>query len=147
MPASWNSDCGTAGGSGLGSALCCASTTDGSLTCGKGRDFKLLGAVKSKAEVRSPHTARCQGLMLSTVMPKRFSRNMPSEVWSNTCELTQPPLLQGDMTNMGTRAPRPHGRKLPLILSSGSRWANFGSEKYSPSSDSVDLPASVPSAL
>src|SRR5882762_8654644 len=31
------------------------------------------------------------------------------DVWSNTSELTQPPLLQGDMTTIGTRRPRPYG--------------------------------------
>src|SRR5262245_34178524 len=32
-----------------------------------------------------------------------------SEVWSNTCELIQPPLLHGDTTIIGTRMPKPYG--------------------------------------
>src|SRR5262245_4381638 len=32
-----------------------------------------------------------------------------SEVWSNTSELTQPPLLHGETTHIGTRTPRPSG--------------------------------------
>ncbi|MNT27681.1 hypothetical protein D3C72_1633200 [compost metagenome] len=102
---------------------------------------------KSKAEVRSPQTARCQGLMAGMVMPKRCSRNSPTDEWSNVCELTQPPLLHGDTTYIGTRGPSPHGRTLPLMVSSGCRYLRAGSEKYSPSSGSVDLPASVPSRL
>ena len=34
----------------------------------------------SKADVRSPHMARCQGLMAPTVTPKRLSRNCATEV-------------------------------------------------------------------
>ena len=30
-----------------------------------------------------------------------------SDVWSNTSELTHPPVLQGEMTSIGTRMPRP----------------------------------------
>ena len=29
------------------------------------------------------------------------------DVWSKTCEQTQPPLLHGETTGIGTRAPRP----------------------------------------
>src|SRR5579862_3720543 len=80
-----------------------------------------LGVAKSKAEVRSPLTARCHGLMAGTAIPNRFSRNCPSEVWSNTCELTHPPRLHGEMTYKGTRGPRPQGRTVPLTWSSGCR--------------------------
>ncbi len=48
---------------------------------------------------------------------------------------------------MGTRGPRPQGRSVPLMVSSGMRYLFVGSEKYSPSVVTVELPASVPSAL
>jgi len=67
----------------------------------------LFGLAKLKALVRSPHTARRQAEMLGSITPKRCSRKRSTEVWSNTCELTQPPLLNGDTTYIGTRAPRP----------------------------------------
>jgi hypothetical protein len=38
---------------------------------------------------------------------KRRSMNRMSEVWSNTSEQTQPPLLHGETTIIGTRMPRP----------------------------------------
>src|SRR5512139_1322017 len=81
-----------------------------------------LGRSKSKAEVRSPLTARCHGLMAGMVTPKRRSMNCATEVWSNTCELTQPPLLHGEITYIGTRGPRPQGRRLPLTVSSARRY-------------------------
>ncbi len=71
--------------------------------------------------MRSPATARCQRLIVSILIPKRCSRNIPTEVWSNTCELTQPPLLHGEMTYIGTRGPMPHGRVVPLMVSSAAR--------------------------
>src|SRR3546814_8861444 len=46
---------------------------------------------KSKHEVMSPQTERCHGLIAGMVMPKRCSRNWPTEVWSKTSLLTQPP--------------------------------------------------------
>ena len=66
-----------------------------------------LGRRKSKAEVRSPQTARRQGEMFGSITPKRVSRKRITEVWSNTSEFTQPPRLQGEITYIGTRAPRP----------------------------------------
>ncbi len=51
------------------------STTQGS--SGKGASF---GVTKSSAEVRSPQTARCHGLIAGTVIPKRLSRNCPTDV-------------------------------------------------------------------
>ena len=69
-----------------------------------------------------------------------------TEVWSNTCELTQPPLLHGDTTYIGTRADRPQGRMLPLILSAAVRTLPTVLEKYSPSSGKVALPISLPLA-
>ncbi|MCY1369258.1 hypothetical protein D9M69_562880 [compost metagenome] len=79
-----------------------------------------FGLTKSKQVVRSPHTARCHGLIASTVMSKRFSRKRSTEVWSNTCELTQPPLLHGDTTYIGTRELRPQGRILPVVVLSAA---------------------------
>ena len=85
--------------------------------------------------------------MPGTVNPNRFSRNIPMDVWSKTCEVTQPPLLQGDTTYIGTRALSPKGRTRPETVSSGTRYLPSWSRKYSPSSFSVALPASVPSGL
>ena len=45
--------------------------------------------------------------MFGSLTPKRRSRKRITEVWSNTCELTQPPLLHGETTYIGTRGPRP----------------------------------------
>src|SRR5690606_32471285 len=61
-------------------------------------------------------------------------------------ELTQPPRLHGEITYIGTRGPNPHGRVVPLMVSSSFRYRRPGSEKYSPSSGTVDLPISLPSA-
>src|ERR1700744_5238211 len=69
-----------------------------------------LFAEKSKQLVKSPQTARCQGLIDGILPPNRFSMNWPTEVWSNTWEFTHPPRLHGEITYIGTRAPRPHGR-------------------------------------
>ena len=66
-----------------------------------------FGVAKSKAVVRSLHTARRQGEMLGSITPKRRSRNRITEVWSATSEWTKPPRDQGDSTYMGTRGPRP----------------------------------------
>ena len=101
----------------VGSSLCAALIAGKLLVSGSVGTTGSFGWTKSKQEVRSPQTARCHGLMASTVMPKRFSRNLPTEVWSNTCESTQPPLLHGDTTYIGTRELRPHGRILPLVVS------------------------------
>ncbi|MNL67488.1 hypothetical protein D3C87_1920810 [compost metagenome] len=57
-----------------------------------------FGVLKSKAVVRSPQTARRQGETLGSATPNRVSRKRITEVWSKTCELTQPPRLQGDST-------------------------------------------------
>src|SRR5690606_18284731 len=40
---------------------------------------------------------------------KKCSRNNKEEVWSNTCEHTFPPRLQGDAIRSGTRYPKPIG--------------------------------------
>jgi hypothetical protein len=65
-----------------------------------------LGEAKLNADVRSPETARRHLVMFLSIMPgysdmKRRSINRMSDVWSNTCEFTQPPLLQGEMNNHG----------------------------------------------
>ncbi|MOA10598.1 hypothetical protein D3C78_1304950 [compost metagenome] len=132
MPVSWNKGCGVAGAvvtGPLGKSRCAALIAGKLLVSGSRGTMGSLGWTKSKQDVRSPQTARCQGLIASTVMPKRFSRNMPMEVWSKTCELTQPPLLQGDTTYIGTRELRPQGRVLPLTVSAAVRYLRAGSEK------------------
>jgi hypothetical protein len=56
--------------------------------------------------------------------PRRLLRNGPAgqrhcrreAVWSITCELTQPPVLHGETTNIGTRGPGPKHRFLVLLL-------------------------------
>ncbi|MCY1369011.1 hypothetical protein D9M69_560280 [compost metagenome] len=105
----------------VGRSFCAALIAGKLLVSGSFGTVGSFGLTKSKQEVRSPQTARCHGLIASTVMPKRCSRNRPTEVWSNTCELTQPPLLHGDTTYIGTRELRPHGRILPLMVSSAFR--------------------------
>jgi hypothetical protein len=62
---------------------------------------------KSNAAVRSPHTVRRHGEMFGSCTPKRFSMNRMIEVWSKTSEQTQPPVLHGDTTIIGTRTPSP----------------------------------------
>ncbi|MNK91511.1 hypothetical protein D3C87_1116090 [compost metagenome] len=82
----------------------------------------LFGVLKLNAEVRSPQTARRNGLILGSCTPKRVSRKRSTEVWSNTCELTQPPRLHGEITNIGTRGPGPNTRPSRggwLVLPSG----------------------------
>ena len=64
-------------------------------------------AEKSNAEVRSPQTARRHGVMFGSCTPKRFSMNRMIEVWSKVSEQTQPPVLHGEITVIGTRMPRP----------------------------------------
>jgi hypothetical protein len=58
----------------------------------------VFGVLKLKALVRSPQTARRNGLMFGSCTPKRASRKRSTDVWSNTCELTQPPRLHGEIT-------------------------------------------------
>src|SRR6202000_842339 len=89
-----------------------------------------LGVAKLKHDIRSPTTARRHALMLGSITPKRFSMKRIVEVWSNTCELTQPPLLHGEMTYIGTRGPRPNGWclygsrvGLPRSAAAGDSWA------------------------
>jgi hypothetical protein len=71
-----------------------------------------LGVAKSNADVRSPQIARRHAVMLVSIKSgrpaaKRRSMNRMSEVWSNVSEQTQPPLLHGETTIIGTRTPRP----------------------------------------
>jgi hypothetical protein len=73
-----------------------------------------LGVLKLNALVRSPTTARRHGVMLASTMSvspcaKRASRKRINEVWSSSCELTQPPLVHGETMSIGTRIPRPYG--------------------------------------
>ncbi|MCY1243626.1 hypothetical protein D9M72_566500 [compost metagenome] len=107
-----------------------------------------FGVRKSKTEVRSPATARCHGLIAGTVMPKRCSRKRPIEVWSNTCELIQPPRVHGEITYIGTRGPNPYGRRRmvsPLVVVPSSAVLPAVS-KYSPVTSTVDLPCRTPLA-
>jgi hypothetical protein len=64
---------------------------------------------KSNALVRSPQMARRHAEMCGSFTPKRRSMNRMIEVWSNTSEQTQPPLLHGEIARNGTRGPRPYG--------------------------------------
>ncbi len=45
--------------------------------------------------------------MFGSRTPNRFSMNRMIEVWSKTSEQTQPPVLHGEITVIGTRTPRP----------------------------------------
>ncbi|MDT4824750.1 hypothetical protein FQZ97_580100 [compost metagenome] len=101
-----------------------------------------LGVAKLKIEVRSPQTARRHGEMFGSATPKRRSMKRSTEVWSNTCELTQPPLVQGDSTYIGTRGPSPYTPCRCAGVSSFS--APLTISWYSPAVSTVDAPASVP---
>src|SRR6478609_6875720 len=68
---------------------------------------------KSNAEVRSPHTARRQGVMFGSSTPNRASMKRMSDVWSNVSEQTQPPVLHGETIRSGTRTPSPYGPTTP----------------------------------
>ncbi len=113
-------NCALAGGTTCGSTSWSARTLSASalvrLPASTG-STSVLGVAKLKALVRSPHTARRNGLMLSSFTPKRASTKRSTEVWSNTCELTQPPRLHGEITYIGTRMPGPY------TLPSGVGWA------------------------
>jgi hypothetical protein len=88
---------------------------DGWRWSSNGFQLVVLGSVgtcstvfeKSKADVRSPATERRHGVMLGSLTPKRDSMSRMTDVWSKTSELSQPPVLHGDTTNIGTRGPIP----------------------------------------
>src|SRR5580704_973775 len=89
------------------------------------------GFLKLNALVKSPTVARRQALRLGTSAPKRVSRNRNTEVWSKRSEDTKPPLLNGEMSNVGTRKPSPIGpviAGLPTTVGSGTA----GAVTYSP---------------
>ncbi len=76
---------------------------------GRAESAESSGVAKSNTLVRSPVTARRHGLMFGSATPKRASSSRSTEVWSNTCESTQPPRVHGETTVIGTRTPRPTG--------------------------------------
>ncbi len=98
-----------------------------------------LGVAKLKHEVRSPTTARRHALMLVSTTPKRFSMKRIVDVWSNTCELTHPPLLHGEITYSGTRGPRPNGW---CLYGSTVVMPPSASPRYSSDASTVLAPAS-----
>ena len=51
--------------------------------------------------------------MFGSRTPNRCSMNRMMEVWSKTSEHTQPPVLHGEITVIGTRMPRPYGPGVP----------------------------------
>ena len=53
--------------------------------------------------------ARRQGEIFGSATPNRFSRKRSTDVWSKSSEFTHPPRVQGEITIMGTRGPRPTG--------------------------------------
>ncbi len=71
--------------------------------------------VKSNTDIRSPVTARRQGLMVGSGTPNTREQNRRTEVWSKTSEQTYPPRVQGETTIMGTRKPSPMG--FPELIS------------------------------
>jgi len=86
---------------------------------GKAIRGDAFGVLKSNAVVRSPTTARRHGVMFDSTRSgwrwaKRASRKRIIDVWSNSCELTQPPRLHGDTTIIGTRIPRPYGPRATI---------------------------------
>src|SRR5690606_31449160 len=106
------------GGRIFGRSRCTASFCSEPVTSGSTGNSGSPRPAKSKHDVRSLQTARCQGLIAGMVTPNLASRNCPTEVWSATSLLTQPPLLQGETTYIGTRGPRPQGRTVPVTVSS-----------------------------
>src|SRR5439155_7389452 len=92
------------------------------------------------AEVRSPQTARRQGVMFGSSTPKRASMKRITDVASNTSEQTQPPLLHGETTSNGTRTPRPYCPTTPFEPPGVPALP----PNSSLSSDTVDCPASAP---
>src|SRR5437879_8080473 len=95
-PGSWRGRLSAGlGAFGNGSALAFLARAGRTEQSGSGSTPRL-GVLKSKTLVRSPQTARRHGLICGSITPKRVSRNRITEVWSNTCELTKPPLVQGE---------------------------------------------------
>src|SRR5437879_6530634 len=89
------------------------------------------GFLKLNALVRSPTVARRHADKLGTSTPKRVSRNRSTEVWSKSADDTNPPLLNGEITSIGTRKPNPMGPRmggLPITVGSGTA----GAVTYSP---------------
>src|SRR5277367_3678697 len=98
-----------------------------------------------KTEVRSPQTVRRQALILVSrigrpvLLVRNFSMNCRMDVWSNTCEHTYPPRLQGDAITSGTRKPRPIGPGRPRQAGSLFRIsASCSADTYS---TDVSIPA------
>src|SRR3954447_26858183 len=86
----------------------------------------VSGLVKLNAVVISPTVARRHADRFGTSAPKRVSRKRSSEVWSKTSDDTNPPRLNGEITNVGTRKPRPMGPEiggLPATVGSGTAAA------------------------
>src|SRR5579872_1787997 len=88
-----------------------------------------FGAAKLNALVRSPTVARRQALKFGTSAPNRVSRKRRIEVWSNRSEETNPPRVNGDRINMGTRKPSPIG---PVMPPSTVESITGGAVRYSP---------------
>src|SRR6185369_2862791 len=83
---------------------------------------------KSKQLVRSPQMARRHAEMFGSRTPVHVSRKRSTDVWSKTCEFTQPPRLHGEMTVIGTRGPSPIGTGAPDAAPFAGRFA----DRYSP---------------
>src|ERR1700682_6748990 len=84
------------------------------------------GTAKLNELVRSPTVARRHALKLGTSAPNRASRNRNIDVWSNRSDDTKPPRLNGEMTSIGTRKPKPMGPRmagLPTCVGSGTAGA------------------------
>ncbi|GHE67213.1 hypothetical protein GCM10018771_56290 [Streptomyces cellulosae] len=82
-------------------------STGSAISTGPGR-----GWAKSSALVRSPAIERRHSVMFGQVngLPMdaaQVSRNLTTEVWSNTSEATWPPRVQGETSSIGTRGPKP----------------------------------------
>ncbi len=84
---------------------------------------------KLKALVRLPATWRRQAEMLPHWTPVTSSANCSGEVWSKVCELTRPPVDQGEITVIGTRGPMPIGS--PLTNSSAVPEGAVGGATWS----------------
>src|SRR5581483_11088054 len=82
--------------------------------------------------VRSPTVALRQSETFGTATPNRWLISFSCEVWSSTSETIRPPLLNGEITSIGTRTPRPSGPSKPLSAGVGSPIFGGVAVRYSP---------------
>ncbi|MND92129.1 hypothetical protein D3C80_842740 [compost metagenome] len=80
MPGSWMNGIAVAGATAGCSVICWVSIRSNWPVGGRSGGITSPAPVKSKALVKSPLTARCQGEIAGTTRSKRRSRNWATEV-------------------------------------------------------------------